>query len=121
MTRTPLLARPLSDRKLRGAIFVVVLLILVAQWVWIATLSELYGLLSGASVGLNEVAVRSLLGEPASVVTNGTPHILGFYPVPSEKAQRGGKVIIYQRYRYCAYVYVDRTGRVTATFIARRF
>lgn len=121
MTNTSILDRPLSDRKLRIVILAIIMLIIIIQWAWIATLSELYELMSGGSVGLREKDVRNKLGAPVDVAHDSVPHLPGFYPIPSQKAEHQGKILIYKRFRYCAYIYISKSDRVTANFIAHRF
>lgn len=111
-----------SSRSLRFAFFVIIVLAIAVQIIWSASLSELYNLLSGSTVGLNEKDVRFYLGKPTLIEERGAVFVFkDYHPIPTDKINAGEKVLIYKKIRYCAYVYIDRNDHVRCNFIARRF
>ncbi len=114
--------RPSKVSTTRVVILIAIVVVLLLQGAWIASLNELYGLLSGSVVGLSERDVRNLIGEPVSVVRQGAVQpIPAYQPEPSAGAPTGGKILVYKRFRYVAYVYISSDERVESSFVAHRF
>lgn len=123
MERPHFWTQDVSTKKIRVAILVAVLLVLFFQFLWIMSLNELYGLLSGSMVGLTQQDVHNQLGAP-NVMFGGEERVRpmrGFRPYPSEAAPVGGKVLVYCGVMHCSYVYFGPDNRVKATFLAHRF